>query len=68
MARVVVTGPADADAATIISDLGEKAGATVAARYDENFDALYRRLAAFPESGSPPPELGRFIRIGIVSP
>ena len=40
----------------------------VADRYEADFDALYRRLAMFPESGSLRPELGRFIRIGLVSP
>ena len=68
MARVVITEPADADSAEIISDLNEKAGALVADRYDAEFDALYLRLAAFPESGSPRPKLGRFVRIGLVSP
>ena len=68
MARVVITGPADADSAAIISDLAAKAGAIVAERYDAEFDALYRRLAAFPESGSPRPKLGRFVRIGLASP
>lgn len=68
MARVLITDPADADSAAIISDLTTKAGELVADRYDAEFDALYRRLESFPESGSPRPKLGRFIRIGLVSP
>ncbi len=68
MARVIITDPADADSAAIIKDLAGKAGVLVADRYDSDFDALYRRLAAFPGSGSPRPKLGRFIRIGLVSP
>ena len=68
MARVVITGPADADTAVIISDLAAKAGAIVAERYDAELDALYRRLERFPESGSPRPKLGRLVRIGLVSP
>ncbi len=68
MARIVVTASADADAADIVSDLAAKAGATVAARYDSDFDALYRRLESFPESGSPRPALGRLVRVGVVSP
>ena len=40
----------------------------VAARYDAECEALYRRLAMFPTLGSPRPRLGRFVRIGVVSP
>jgi toxin ParE1/3/4 len=68
VARVVITEPADADSAAIISDLIAKAGELVANRYETDFDALYLRLATFPESGSLRPKLGRFIRIGLVSP
>ncbi len=68
MARIVITASADADTAFILGDLAAKAGADVAARYDSDFDALYRRLERFPESGAPRPALGRLVRIGIVSP
>ena len=68
MARVAITASADADTASILADLAAKAGANVAARYDADFDALYRRLEQFPESGSPRPALGRLVRIGVVSP
>ena len=68
MARIVITASADADTAFILGDLAAKAGADVAARYDADFDALYRRLGRFPESGAPRPALGRLVRIGIVSP
>ena len=68
MARVVLTASADADTAFILRDLAAKAGADVARRYDAEFDALYRRLERFPESGSPRPALGALVRIGIVSP
>lgn len=68
MARLLITDPADADSIAIISDLTTKAGELVADRYDAEFDALYRRLEAFPESGSPRAKLGRFVRIGLVSP
>ena len=57
MARVVITDPADADSTEIIRDLTAKAGELVADRYEADFDALYRRLATFPESGSPRPAL-----------
>jgi toxin ParE1/3/4 len=68
VARVVITASADADTAYILGDLTAKAGANVAARYDADFDALYRRLERFPESGSPRPALGRLVRIGVISP
>ncbi len=68
MPRVVITDPADADSTEIIRDLTAKAGELVADRYEAEFDALYQRLATFPESGSPRPALGRLVRIGLVSP
>ena len=68
MTRVVITASADADIAAIISHLTAKAGANVAVRYHADFDALYRRLERFPESGAPRPALGRLVRIGVVSP
>ncbi len=68
MTRVIITDPADADSVEIIKDLTGKAGVLVADRYEADFDALYLRLESFPGSGSPRPKLGRFIRIGVVSP
>jgi toxin ParE1/3/4 len=68
VARVVITASADVDTAAIIDDLTAKAGANVAARYNADFDAFYRRLERFPESGSPRPALGSLVRIGVVSP
>jgi toxin ParE1/3/4 len=68
VARLLVTGAADSDAAAIIGDLADKAGARVAARYDAEFDRLYRRLESFPTSGSPRPALGAGVRIGVVPP
>ena len=68
MTRVVLTASADTDTASIISDLAAKAGANVADRYNAEFDALYRRLELFPESGSPRTALGRLVRIAIVAP
>jgi len=53
VARLVITATADADTAAIIDDLSDKAGANIAARYDADFDAFYRRLERFPESGAP---------------
>ena len=68
MAHVVITSPADADTAHIIDDLGAKAGANVADRYDADFDKLYERLSNHPKSGAPRPALGRNVRICVVSP
>jgi toxin ParE1/3/4 len=66
--RVVITASADADTADIIDDLTGKAGAHVAARYNADFDALYRCLERFPESGAPRRKLGPTVRIGVVFP
>ncbi len=68
MTRVIITDPADADSVEIIKDLTGKAGVLVADRYEADLDALYPRLESFPGSGSPRPKLGRFMRIGVVSP
>ncbi len=68
MARVVITGLADADSTAIIHDLTSTAGELVADRYEADFDALYRRLERFPESGAPRPALGAYVRIGVVPP
>jgi toxin ParE1/3/4 len=68
MARVVITGPADADVAGIIAYLAEKAGRQVAARYFGAFDALYDRLADLPAIGPPRPALGPDARIALVHP
>jgi toxin ParE1/3/4 len=68
VARIVVTASADADTAYILGDLAAKAGAGVAARYDADIDALYRRLEQFPESAALRRVLGPLVRIGVVSP
>jgi toxin ParE1/3/4 len=68
VARVVITASADADTADIIDDLTDKAGANVTARYDADFDAFYRRLERFPESGAPRRKSGPTVRIGVVFP
>lgn len=72
MARLVITSPADGDAAHMIADLGAKAGAkagaNVADRYDAALDRLYERLTDYPKSGALRPPLGMHIRICVVSP
>ncbi len=68
MARVVITASADSDTAYIIADLGARAGANVAARYDADFGRLYERLSDHPKSGAPRPSFGAHVRVCIVSP
>jgi plasmid stabilization system protein ParE len=68
MARVVVTPSADADVHAIQIDLAKAAGLHTAAKYTTLFERLFDRLAQYPDSGSPPPSLGKDIRIGIVFP
>jgi plasmid stabilization system protein ParE len=68
MARVIVSLLAQADTAYIVSDLTDKAGYGVAAEYLASFEAVYDRLAVYPDSGSPRAAIGRHIRVGVVSP
>jgi toxin ParE1/3/4 len=68
MARVVVSGPAKRDARRILSDLNDKAGRLVAARYAIEFEATFRRLAVFPGIGAPRPALGTHARMAVVKP
>ncbi len=68
MARIVITSPAAGDAAHIFADLGAKAGANVAERYDADLDRLYERLADYPKSGALRPALGMHVRICVVAP
>jgi plasmid stabilization system protein ParE len=68
MARVVVTELAQFDVRRILSDLSERAGRRVAAKYAPEFKAAYRRLHDLPDSGSPRPKLGSRTRIAIKRP
>jgi toxin ParE1/3/4 len=68
MARVVVSLLAQADTDYIATNLTDKAGHRVAAKYTASFEALYERLAAHPGSGAPRTSIGRHVRIGIASP
>ncbi len=68
MARVILSLLAQADSAYIVIGLATKAGHKVAAKYASDFEALYERLAAHPESGPCRPAIGEHVRIGIVSP
>jgi toxin ParE1/3/4 len=68
MARLVVSDRADLDFSAIVEMLRDKAGADVAARYRQNIDDVFERLAMFPKSGMPRPKMGRDVRIAVVSP
>ena len=68
MAKLIVSPQAELDAAAIIELLSDKAGASVAARYLREIDALLERISLFPKSGMRRPSLGRDIRIGVVEP
>jgi toxin ParE1/3/4 len=68
MAQVVLSIIAQADTAVILRDLAASAGVRVAADYAASLEALYDRLASFPDSGAPRPEFGRYVRMGVVSP
>jgi toxin ParE1/3/4 len=68
MTRVVVSEAAQSDVETIIVDLALKAGHATALQYIELFEKLYRLFERFPDSGSPRPNLGRRVRIGIATP
>ena len=48
--------------------LKTSAGAEVAGRYRRDFDAAFDRLAMFPRSGAPRPQLGRDMRIAVTTP
>ena len=68
MARVIVSLLAQVDSDCIVTDLAEKAGYKVAARYAASFEALYARFAVHPDSGAPRPAIGPDVRIGVASP
>jgi plasmid stabilization system protein ParE len=68
MARVIVSEQAKRDLRRILSDLYERAGYGIAARYADEFKAAYRRIAHVPAGGPPRPALGPNTRIAIVLP
>jgi len=68
MTRLVTAPRFRSDTNTILNYLEEVAGPRVAARYGSRFDETIVRLARFPESGAPRPELGVNTRIAIVQP
>jgi toxin ParE1/3/4 len=68
MGHVIVTERAKRDLRRILSDLNERAGYRIAARYAADFKVAYRHLADVPAGGPPRPALGPKTRIAIVLP
>jgi toxin ParE1/3/4 len=68
MARIVVSATANADITGILAHLAVNTGRQIAARYAADFDALYDRLADFPDIGPPRPTLGPNVRISFLHP
>jgi toxin ParE1/3/4 len=68
MAQVIVSLLAQSDTAYIVAYLAGKAGYAVAAKYAADFEAVYERLAIFPDSGHSRRAVGPHVRIGIVAP
>jgi toxin ParE1/3/4 len=68
MTRVIVSPSADADLDAILTDLIKAAGVSIADRYLARFEELYDRLAEFPASYARRRDLGKDVRVGIVSP
>ena len=68
MTRVIVSRQADADVDDMLERPYERAGIAVVERYAGDLQAIYDRLATFPDSGAPRPILGPNMRIAVLSP
>ena len=68
MTPIVVSPKADADVNDMLQRLSDLAGPAVARRYAEELEAIYGRLAIFPESGARRKSLGAETRIAVLSP
>lgn len=68
MTPVVVSPRAEADVDAMLEHLANSGGMAVARRYAQELDAIYQRLAMFPESGARRRSLGRHARIAVASP
>lgn len=68
MARVDFSARAKGDLTGILTFLVQDSGLRTATKYDASFARLFDRLADHPVSGAPRPNLGRQVRIGVVSP
>ncbi len=68
MTRVAVSADARQDADEILAYLEREAGTMVALRYAIRLRDLIRRLSDHPEIGARRPNLGRGVRVLIVSP
>jgi plasmid stabilization system protein ParE len=68
MAHVVVSARAHSDLSQILQYLVANAGFRITQRYVAAFDALYDRLADFPDSCPSRPALGPRVRVALVAP
>ena len=68
MTLVVVSPKADADVDLMLERLQALAGPAVMRRYVQELDAIYERLAQFPDSGARRGSLGPHARIAVLSP
>jgi len=68
MTSVVVSRRADAYVDAMLEHLADLAGPAVARRYNQELNAIFERLAMFPESGAQRRSLGPHARIAVVAP
>jgi toxin ParE1/3/4 len=68
MTPIVVSPKADADVNEMLQHLSDLAGPAVARRYAQELEAIYERLAIFPDSGARRKSLGAKTRIAVLSP
>jgi len=68
MTQLIVTPEAEADITEILDYLRTKAGPSIAETYRSRFLSAFRRLKAFPNSGSRRAEIDETVRIAVVYP
>lgn len=68
MTRLIVTKEAEQDVSNILVYLEGQAGAIVAEEYGEAVRRTLIRLAQFPDTGAPRPELGPNVRVTTLYP
>ncbi len=68
MVRIDIGPSAEADLARIARDLRNQGRDRVADKLEAELGVVLHRLAAFPESGAPRPDLGQGVRSAAVRP